>query len=154
VWTDVARTDKPVITEHGLSRGGKALYIAWNLDSCYGRLAHPDHGDLLKNITEYLLGDNIPVRVECDAYIDFKIYRQDKRIIIHLINGNHSGFAQGYAEKNIPVGPVKITIRLPGLHLATVKATEDEQNIKLNTLNDRTILTLDYLKVHQLIILE
>jgi hypothetical protein len=154
VWTEVSHTDKPVITEHKLSGGGKAIYTAWNLDSCYGRSAHPDHGNLLGNIVQYLVGESIPVRVECDAYIDFKVYRQGKRIIIHLINLNYSGFDQGYAEKIIPVGPVKITIRLPEIQVSSVKATEDGQYVKLNTVRDEVILELDSLGIHQLIILE
>jgi hypothetical protein len=156
VWTDVTRTDKPVITEYS-GGGGRVIYAAWDLDACYGRAAHPDHGDLLKNTVLYLLEGRIPVRVECDAYIDFKVYRQDKRIIIHLINVNHSGFAQGYAEKNIPVGPVKISLRLPDIRVSSARATEDGQQVKLTRTDgggEGIALELASLGVHQLIILE
>lgn len=153
VWTDLTHTDKPVITEYD-GGGGKVIYAAWNLDACYGRAAHPDHGDLLGNMIRYLLGDKITTQIECDAYIDFKIYRQDKRVIIHLINPNHSGFSQGYAEKNLPVGPVNITIRMPDCKFSTAKATEDGQAIKMTGIKDGIRLELAVLKVHQLIIME
>jgi hypothetical protein len=155
VWTAQPKTDKPVLTEYIHPKGNKAIYAAWDLDAIYGRAAHPDHGDLIANIVKYLLGDKVPVLVECDAYIDFKIYRQEKRLIIHLINSNHSGFSQGYAEKNLPVGPVKISIKLPGFAPAKVWAAEDEQELKVSQNSGGGFtFTLERLGVHQLIIAE
>jgi hypothetical protein len=153
VWTDTPKTDLPVITEHRLRGGGKAIYAAWNLDSLYGKSAHPDHGKLLGNIFTYLLGNKIPVQLESDAYLDFKVYRQEKRIIIHLVNGNNTGFPQGYAEKTIPVGPVKIYVNLPG-DFTSARATEDGEEIKLSRRSGGLTLELARLGLHQLIILE
>ena len=155
VWTSRPKTDMPVITEYVHPEGGKAIYAAWDLDAAYGRAAYPDHGDLIANIAKYLLGVKVPVLVECDAYIDFKVYRQDERLIIHLVNSNNSGFAQGYAEKNIPVGPVKISVKLPGFKPGKAWATEDNQELKLASRADNGFtLSLDRLGVHQLIIVE
>ncbi|MDR3138636.1 MAG: hypothetical protein LBT95_03065 [Treponema sp.] len=153
-WTALTHTDKPVITEHALSGGGKALYAAWDLDAAYGRCALPDHGDLLGNMVNYLLGDRFPVRVQCRAYIDFKFYRQDQRVIIHLVNPNHTGFAQGYAEENLPVGPVTLTIKIPGFNPGGVKATEAPGAPVFSREGEEITLTLDRLEVHQLLILE
>ncbi|MDR0709820.1 MAG: beta-galactosidase trimerization domain-containing protein [Spirochaetaceae bacterium] len=153
VWTDTPETELPVITEHSLQGGGKAIYAAWNLDSLYGKSAHPDHGDLLGNIVTYLLGNRIPVQIESEAYLDFKVYRQEKRIIIHLVNGNNTGFSQGYAEKTIPVGPVKISVNLPG-DFTSATATEDGAEVKLSRHSGGITLELARLGLHQLIILE
>jgi hypothetical protein len=154
-WTAVPKTDKPVITEYDNRKGGKAVYAAWDLDAVYGRAALPDHGNLIGNIVKYLLGDTAPLRVECEAYIDFKAYRQEGRLIIHLINSNHTGFAQGYAEKNIPVGPVRIVIKLPGFNPAGARATEDGEEVAMSRSAEGSItLCLKRLAVHQLIIVE
>ena len=153
VWTDNPKTDKAVITEHALEGGGKAIYAAWDLDAAYGRAALPDHGDLIGNIADYLLGEKVPVRVESDAYIDFKVYRQDEKLLIHLINGNNSGFAQGYAEKNIPVGPVSIKLVIPGFKPSKAKL-DDGTEISIKELNGSHCLTLERLGVHALIIIE
>lgn len=155
VWFSQPKTDKPVITEYAHPKGGKTIYTAWDLDAVYGRAALPDHGDLIANIVKYLLGNRIPVLVDCDAYIDFKVYRQGNRFIIHLINVNHTGFAQGYAEKNLPVGPVKISVNLPGFNPIKVWATEDHQKLNLSRTPDESfVITLERLGVHQLIIAE
>ena len=157
VWTDNPKTDEPVITEYKNPGGVKAVYAAWDLDALYGRAALPDHGDLIGNIVKYLLGEKIPVQVECDAYIDFKVYRttQEKKLVIHLINSNHSGFAQGYAEKNIPVGPVNIKLKLPDMILSKAWTAVDEQDVKLYCESGGTYtLCLERLGIHQLIVLE
>jgi hypothetical protein len=154
-WTAVPKTDKPVLTEYDTPKGGKAIYAAWDLDAVYGRAALPDHGDLIGNIAAYLLGGRMPFHVECGAYIDFKVYRQENRLIIHLINSNHTGFPQGYAEKNLPVGPVTMTIKVQGFNPAGVTATEDGGQVKMSRGADGALtLILDRLGVHQLIIVE
>jgi hypothetical protein len=154
-WTAVPRTDKPVLTEYDTGKGGRAIYAAWDLDAVYGRAALPDHGDLIGNIAVHLLGGRMPLRVLCGAYIDFKAYRQENRLIIHLINGSHTGFPQGYAEKNLPVGPVTIKIRVPGFNPAGAEATEDGERVKMSRDGDGGLtLSLDRLGVHQLIIVE
>jgi hypothetical protein len=155
-WTTTLKTGRPVLTEYAFPQGGgKAIYAAWDLDAVYGRAALPDHGDLIANIVLYLLGDRIPLRVTCGAYIDFKVYRQENRLIIHLINSNHSGFVQGYAEKNLPVGPVEITLRLPDFSFSKAWATEDNQQPEVSRHPDGACsLRLERLGVHQLIVLD
>jgi hypothetical protein len=92
--------------------------------------------------------------VECGAYIDFKFYRQGPRVIVHLINGNHTGFDHGYAEKNIPVGPVKVRLNLPGFSPRGARATEDGQRVGMGREGEALVLTLDELREHQLLIVE
>ncbi|MDR0451352.1 MAG: hypothetical protein LBH26_08825 [Treponema sp.] len=153
-WTSLTHTDQPVITEYAPPGRGKALYAAWDLDAAYGRTGQTDQGDLLGNMAEYLLEDRASVRVSCDAYIDFKVYRQENRIIIHLINLNYTGFPQAYAEKILPLGPVKISLRIPDFSPAKVRASEDGAAVSLKTAGGICSLELDRLGLHQLLIVE
>jgi hypothetical protein len=153
-WAEVTRTDKPVITEHSLASGGKAIYVAWELDAVYGRCALPDQGNLIGNMVKYMLGEKYVVKVECNAYVDFKFYRQGGRLIVHLINTNHTGFDHGYAENNLPVGPVRISIRLKNFSPSRITATEDGRDVKMKSSGDGISIELDRLYVHQLLILE
>jgi hypothetical protein len=155
VWTAVPGTDKPVIIECRKDRGGRAIYAAWDINAVYGKAALPDHGSLVGNIVKYLLGNKLPVHVECGAYIDFKVYRQENRLIIHLINGNHTGFAQGYAENNLPVGPVKIRVQVPGFAPSRVRTTvEGAEAVMTEEGGGVFTIRLDRLEVHQLILVE
>jgi hypothetical protein len=70
------------------------------------------------------------------------------------VNINHTGFERGYAEKNIPVGPVKIKLSLKDFNPAKVTATEDKQKVELSRDKESFTLTLERLFVHQLIIVE
>jgi hypothetical protein len=195
-WTDAKRTDMPVITERRSPSGGTAIYVAWPLDTAYGRGGLPDHGDLLQNAVKYLLGMNAgggagqggiadsaagraasggqgaapgsqggapcfgsKVCVECDAYIDCKVYvqqagAQGRRYVIHLVNANHTGFDHGYAEKNMPVGPVTVTIKSPGFAPQAAFATEDGQRPALEKTGDGFSVRVERLGVHQLIVAE
>jgi hypothetical protein len=99
------------------------------------------------------------VYVECDAYIDCKVYSQQageqgQRYVIHLVNANHTGFDHGYAEKNMPVGPVTVTIKSPGFAPRAAFATEDGQRPALEKTGDGFSVRLERLGVHQLIVAE
>ena len=151
-WMRVTKTDVPVITACEGKTGGKTVYFSWDVDCAYGRAALPDHGDLLGNAVKWLLKGKTGVCVECDAYIDFKVYRQQNRLLIHLINSNNTGFAHGYAEKTLPVGPVKITFKLDDFTPVSVAATENDGKAVLTSEGNSDVITLDKIGMQQLII--
>ncbi len=111
-WMRVPKTDVPglVLSEHGKSR---VAYLPADLDRRYLKEHLPDHGDLLANIVRWLSGDSIPLAVEGPGMIDCHLYRQEGRVILHLVNLTSAGTWRAPVEEFIPVGPVKVKIRLP-----------------------------------------
>jgi hypothetical protein len=105
-------------------------------------------------MVKYLLGDKNTVQINCEAYIDFKVYHQEERLIIHLINLNYTGAARGYAEKTLPVGPVKIKIKLPGFSPSTVKLPGSNEEAALSKVDGFVMVKIKKLDIHQLVILE
>ena len=146
------RTEQPALVEHDLPAGGKCLYAAWELDAAYGRTTLPDYGDLLGNLIRHLLGGKSVIEVDAPGYVDFKLYRQGNRLLVHLINLNHSGFR--YAEELLPVGPVKVTLRVPGFTAATVHATTDAPILSWDDAGTDLVILLDKLEMHQLLVIE
>ena len=151
-WMREKRTDIPVLTEHALPAGGKCIYAAWELDAAYGRTTLPDYGDLLGNLIRYLLGGNSVIEVDAPGYVDFKLYRQGDRLLVHLVNLNHTGFQ--YAENLLPIGPVTVTLRVPGFTAASVLATTDAPSLVWKASNNALTITLDKLTLHQLLVIE
>lgn len=153
-WMRVKHTDIPMVVSHQRDHCGKVIYFAWNLDCLYGKLGLPDHGALISNAVKWAVCGKELIRVECDAYIDFKAYRQDSRMIIHLVNVNHTGMEPGYAEKVLPVGPVKIMLNVNTGYFTGVKTDDENSDCNLKREGQKYVITLEKLNMQELIVLE
>jgi hypothetical protein len=111
-WMRQPASDIPglVLTERGRSR---IAFMPADVDRRYAQLHLPDHGDLLANLVRWTSGDSIPVRVEGPGLIDCHLYQQPGRAILHLVNLTSANTWRAPVEEVIPVGPLKVSVRLP-----------------------------------------
>jgi hypothetical protein len=154
-WMRVPETDIPAIVAREHPSGGRVVYLAADVDRCYGRRGLPDHGDLLANAVRWAARDATPLRVDGPGYVDCHLYRQDGRLILHLINLSGCNAWPAYLEEHLPVGPLRVSVRLDGafvprraqlrvagtpvdLHLADGWAT-----IELPTLVDHELIVFE-----------
>jgi hypothetical protein len=112
-WMRVPKTDIPglIIKSGG---GGNVAFLTADIDRQYDRYNLPDHGDLLANLVRWAAKDNIPLTVDCPGLIDCNMYLQPGRLILHLTNLTSTGTWRQPIDEYIPVGPVKVGIRIPG----------------------------------------
>lgn len=111
-WMRQPNTDVPglVLSEHRKSR---VAFMPADLDRRYAREHLPDHGDMLANVVRWTAGDSMPLSVEGPGLIDCHVYRQANRTIVHLVNLTSAGTWRAPVEELIPVGPLKVRIRVP-----------------------------------------
>jgi hypothetical protein len=100
-----------VVSDH--ARGGRIAYLAADLDRRYLRDLLPDHGDLLANVVRWAAGDNIPLSVQGAGLLDCHLYRQQSRLILHVVNLTSSGTWRAPMDELIRVGPLKVKVKLP-----------------------------------------
>ena len=136
-----------------LSGGGRAVYLAGDIDRCYGRALLPDHGTLLANAVRWAAGESLPLRLEGPGHIDCKLYRQGDRLILHLVNLTGSN-RTGYLDEFIPVGPFTVTLDKQDLtprnafltvknKKAPMKIQGDKIIVKINQITDFEMLVID-----------
>jgi hypothetical protein len=92
---------------------GRVAYLAADLDRRYARTNTADFGRLLGNLLRWAARDDIPLSVEGPGVIDTHLYRQPGRAIVHLVNLTNANTWRGPVEELLPVGPLKIGVRLP-----------------------------------------
>ncbi len=111
-WMRQPKTDIPglVLTEHGKSR---VAYMPADIDRRYEREHLPDHGDLIANIVRWAAGGRVPLTVEGPGLIDCHLYSQGDRVLLHLVNLTSANTWRAPLEELIPVGPIKVHIRMP-----------------------------------------
>ena len=111
-WMRQPTTNIPglVLSERGKSR---IAYMPADLDRRYEHEHLPDHANLLANIVRWTTHDDIPLSVEGAGLIDCHIYTQSGKTILHLVNLTSAATWRAPLDELIPVGPVKVRIRLP-----------------------------------------
>lgn len=112
-WMKVPKTDIPGLILNTSSGGGRIAFLPADLDMQYGRYNLPDHGNLLANLIRWTAKDDIPLSVECAGLIDCNLYRQSGRLVLHLVNLTSAGTWRQPTDEFIPVGPVKVQVKLP-----------------------------------------
>ena len=93
--------------------GSRVAFMPADVDRRFAADNLPDHGNLLANLVRWAVGERSPLRVEGPGTIDCHLYRQETRLILHLVNLTGAAGARGPVEELIPVGPLKVQVTLP-----------------------------------------
>jgi hypothetical protein len=67
---------------------------------------------VLANLVRWTARDDVPLSVDGPGLIDCHLYRQPGRLVLHLVNLTSEGGGRGPVDELIPVGPVRVRIRL------------------------------------------
>jgi hypothetical protein len=113
IWSQHDHTDLPGLVVNERPGFGRVAYLAADLDRRYARGNTADFGRLLGNLLRWAARDDIPLRVEGPGVIDTYLYQQPGRAIVHLVNLTNAATWRGPVEELLPVGPLKIGVRLP-----------------------------------------
>ena len=111
-WMREPKTDIPGLILNTLSNGSRIVYMPADIDRQFARYNLPDHGNLLSNIIKWTLKDELPIVVSGPGLIDCSLYKQPGRMILHLVNLTSAATWRAPLEEYIPVGPIKIKIKL------------------------------------------
>jgi len=131
-WMREPKTDVPVILAGQTPAGGRLVYLAGDLDRCYGRGNLPDHGDLLANCVQWALAGQNLLKVEGPGTLDCRLYRQADRVILHLVNLSGQMQKSGFVEEYLPVGPLQVSIKSnnPAIQQAYLTVRQQTANVR------------------------
>lgn len=153
-WMRESHTDIPTILAQDKPSQGRIVYFAADISSVYGRWRIPDHGDLLANAVQWCVHDQLPLRVEGPGYLDCHLYQKDDSLILHIINLSGRSAWPGYAEQDLPIGPLQVTLELPtGFHPTEAECKVANQHTPMHIVGNQAVLELPQVKLHELIIL-
>lgn len=121
-WMRTPKTDIPALIVNGFGTG-RVVYLPADIDRRFALDNLPDHGNLLANIVRWAANGNIPLQVRGRGLIDCELYRQEKRLILHIVNLTSAATWRAPVDELIPIGPLEFKIRLPeGFAKPAVKA--------------------------------
>ena len=112
VYPRVPHTDTREVYLRDLGRG-RVVYIPWDIDRTFWEVMCVDHGRLLKNAFAWALNEPPPVEVSGPGLLDVTHWRQRASMTVHLVNLTNPMMMKGPLREFIPVGPERVTVRLP-----------------------------------------
>lgn len=112
-WMREPKTEIPGLILNTLPSGGRIAFLPADIDRQFARYNLPDHGNLLENLIRWASKDNIHLKVESSGLLDCNLYQQPNRLILHLVNLTSTATWRQPTEEFVPVGPVKVGIKLP-----------------------------------------
>ena len=153
-WMREPVTNIPGLIINKIPGCGNIAFMPADIDRQFGRYNLPDHGNLLANLVRWAASDNIPLSVECAGLIDCNIYRKKDSLILHLVNLTSAGTWRQPVDEYIPVGPVKVRIRLPsGAKAGNVRLLVSEQVINCTIKNGWSEFIIASITNHEVVIL-
>ena len=73
----------------------------------------PIFSRLMFQAVRWAARESLPLTVQGAGLIDCHLYRQPGRLILHLVNLTSAGSWRSPVDELIPVGPVKVRVKLP-----------------------------------------
>lgn len=154
-WMREPKTNIPGLIVRTAERGSRIAYLPADLDRRFARDNLPDHANLLANLVRWAAGDTIPLTVEGPGLIDCHLYRQPGRLVLHLVNLTSAGTWRAPIHQLIPVGPLKVKLRLPDdVRPTRLKRLVAEQDSPAAIENGWATLELASVLDHEVLVVE
>ena len=136
-----------------LPGGGRAVYFAGDIDRCYGRALLPDHGILLANAVQWAANGTLPLALDGPGHIDCKLYRQDNRMIVHLVNLTGSN-RTGYLDEFVPVGPYTLTLDAQDIKPKSAYMTVQKKKAPFKVQGGKVSVSIDQITDFEMLVIE
>lgn len=101
----------PMVLAGETDWGGRVVYLAGDFDRRYCQYNMGDHGDLLARAVRYAMDGKEILRIRGKGYLDCRLYRQENRLILHMVNLSGADLYPGFLEEEYAVGPFEVSVR-------------------------------------------
>ncbi len=91
----------------------RVAYIPWDIDRTFWEIMNADHGTLLRNIVNWTVNEEPPVRVTGAGILDVTVWRQERSMTVHLVNLTNPMMMKGPCRELIPIGEQSVRVRIP-----------------------------------------
>jgi hypothetical protein len=136
-----------------LPSGARVVYLAADIDRCYGRERLPDHATLLSNAVCWTLHGKLPVKVLGEGKIDVNIYQKEQTIVLHLVNLSGCDENPGYCHRTLPVHGIGVTLPIAG-RVLSIDLTVSGDTIPFRVRNGQLSFTIPRITDHEVVIIK
>ena len=151
VYPRVPHTTTGEVFLRQLTRG-RVIFFPWDIDRTFWEVMSVDHLKVLRNAIAWASRDPQPVEVEGPGVIDVTVWRQRDSMTVHLVNLTNPMMMKGPLREAIPVGPLRVRVRLPqGARARGVQLLTAGTAPGLTEANGVMTLTVPSVEIHEVI---
>lgn len=145
---------RPVILAGETGFGGKAVWLAGDIDRAYGDSRASDLGDLLVNAMRWALDGKLPFTVEGPGRLACALYRRQDAYILHLVNLSGLNEWPAQPEMFYPVGPVTVRVDTGGRAAGQVRLTVAEKDASFTEEGSAVVCTIERIESHEMVVIK
>jgi hypothetical protein len=152
-WMRTPASSLPALVLNEAGAQGKVAYLPADLDTTFGRHQLPDHARLLANLVRWSANDQMPIEVSGTGFLDCRLYQQQDRKILHIVNLSGFETSQAPAYEYYPAGPVEV-------RLATERRSSQVKMLVADEVQDvvardgSVCITIDSIADHEVLVIE
>jgi hypothetical protein len=107
-----SQTNEPaiVVREQG---GSRRVFFPGDIERTLWRSGHTDLARLLQNAIRWVAGPNPPVTIQGDGVVETFAWETGAGFAVHVLNYTNPAMHRGWIRNFYPIGPQKVTMRLP-----------------------------------------
>lgn len=148
------KTDIPGVIIRSTIKGGRIVFIPADIDKQFGRLNHPDHGNLLANIVKWTAKEDLPLTVEGAGLVDCHLYQKSENLIMHIVNLTSAATWRLPLDELIAIGPLKVKVKLPtSVSGRNLRSLVSNQNIAVKVENGFAQFEIKSIIDHEVIVI-
>ena len=154
VYPRVAHTNTRELYLRDLGRS-RVVYIPWDIDRSLWDVMCVDHLRLLRNAITWATNEPLPAAVEGPGVLDVTVWRQRDSMTVHLVNLTNPMMMKGPLREVIPVGPQRVSIRLPdGARPRKVQLLTAGTPVDFKMTGTVCLLTVPSIDVHEVVAID
>ena len=155
-WMREPYSDVPAITVRETSAGSKLVWFVADIDRCFARDQNFEHATLIANAVRWMLNDRSLATLEGGrGCVTPSLYEQGSRQILHLNNRILTSRVPGRQNELIPIGPVKIRVRMkPGAKPpAEVELRVSNRRVAATASGSELVFSVDAVLDHEVVVI-
>lgn len=137
------QADGAAVIARETGKGGRTVYIPWNIGEIFWEVLAADHGRLVSNVVRWALGKTQRVEVEGPGVVDIAVRESEDGLAISLLNLTNPMMMKGPVRDNIPLSKQKVAVEIPNgktLHRAWLVVADRAAELSIE--NGRAIITV------------
>jgi hypothetical protein len=152
-WMSVPKTNIPGLIINTRANDSRVVFLPADIDRQFGRMNLPDHAQLLINIFKWVAKDNFPLKVRGTGLVDCHLYKQQNKLLLHVVNLTNSATWRQPIHELISVGSFNVRVKLPtdvaGKH---VRSLVSGNAIKSNISNEWCEFEIKNILDHEVVV--
>ena len=155
-FMDPDKTDSglPMILCGDTGYGGKVVYFAGDIDRRYCQYSMGDHGDLIAQAVRYALQGKETLKVNGKGYLDCRLYRQEKRFVLHTVNLSGANQFPGLLEEEYTVGPFEVSVKAEDFSAKQAMLKCSGKTVPVSYADGWITFLVDHIDSQELIVIE